>query len=231
MGSEQQRRNKRAAKGNRADDTRDPARKEIDRAISDVRQNTVDRAGTNAMTGELIIPLSPTTASSATRKGYVDSGLAGKSNDGHHHNSLYPLKTDRTATSLDNTSNEHSHSMSSTFFIKLSKTERRRMLVDRLLNRAVMDDPLADDAIRIVARNMENQLSLLMDYRELNAFERERRFDDPEWAHWTEEYKRVYGVDEYSELDRSKFLSYGEYRMDPYEGIAPSEDVHDDGAK
>jgi hypothetical protein len=225
MGSEQQRRNKRAAKGNRADDTRDPARKEIDRAISDVRQNTVDRAGTNAMTGQLIIPFSPTTSNSATRKQYVDNGLAGKASDPHNHDDRYPRKSDSTATSLNNTNNEHSHSLSSTFFIKLSKTERRRMLVDRLLNRAVMDDPLADDAIRIVARNMENQLSLLMDYRELNAFERERRFDDPEWSHWTEEYKRVYGVDEYSELDRSKFLSYGRVRMDPYEGIAPTEEA------
>ena len=74
-----------------------------------------------------------------------------------------------------------------------------------------------------LARNTLNSLSLFMDYRDLDAFERERRFEDPAWSEWTDEYKRIFGVDEYAEGDREKHLSYGDYRMDPYTGIAPAQ--------
>lgn len=74
----------------------------------------------------------------------------------------------------------------------------------------------------VIARNTLNSLKLFMDYRDFNAYEREWRLSgaDPEWAEWADSYKRIFGMDEYAEEDRHNFLGYGEYRMDPYTGIA-----------
>ena len=153
-------------------------------------------------------------------KNHGHNDLADK-NHGHSYSEIKSTPNFPNATNgALNGAYRHTHSISFTPFIKLSRKERGRLLADRLENRMVMDSPLVSDAVRIVARNIENQMVLMMDYRDYDAFERERRFGDPAWAEWTEAYKQIYGVDEYAEEDRNWYLSYGEYRMDPYKGIA-----------
>lgn len=121
--------------------------------------------------------------------------------------------------------NQHSHTISFTPFIKLSREERIEMLGDReaLENLLVSGSLTLFEAIQ--AKNTLNTLRIVMDYTGFDAFERERRFTDPEWAEWSDAYKRVFGVDEYRESDRDNYLSYGNVRMDPHDGIA--ETSHD----
>lgn len=119
----------------------------------------------------------------------------------------------------------HSHSMSSTVFIKKPRNERMRMLNDRLDLEEVLRKPIYEGTVEhLLARNIHNLLTLLMDYRGFNAYQREKALVDPETSEWAEKYKRVYGVDEYAEDDRKNFLAYPDVgvRMDPYEGIAPA---------
>jgi hypothetical protein len=115
----------------------------------------------------------------------------------------------------------HSHSMSSTTFIKRTKEERREMLRDRADLLAFAEAGKFDLPQAVLARNVENLLSLLMDYRDLDAFEREELLEDPEYSMWADDYKKVYGMDEYAEEDRHNYNPYDErLRMDIYKGIA-----------
>lgn len=125
------------------------------------------------------------------------------------------------STALRNTIYEHSHSISSTTFIKQPIEVRMRMLSDRMDLEDLIEHARLPRFIRVIARNLANVLVLLMDYRTMNAFQRERAFVTPNLEEWSDTYKRIYGVDEYAEGDRENFLAYGNVRMDPYTGIAP----------
>lgn len=126
------------------------------------------------------------------------------------------------STALSGTAYSHSHSISSTTFIKQPFEVRMRMLNDRLDLEDLLKMWRLPRSLKVIVRNILNILILLMDYRELNAYQRERAFVTEGLEEWTQEYKRVYGVDEYAEDDRENFLRYGDVRMDPYTGIAPS---------
>lgn len=127
---------------------------------------------------------------------------------------------DQTSVELRGTPDEHRHSISSTTFIQKSKAERMRMLQDRAALEALLESGALGSDEEIQARNTLNLLSLLMDYRDYDAYERERRFSDPEWAEWTEDYKRTYGVDEYAEQATKQFQSHSGVQMNPFSGIA-----------
>lgn len=133
---------------------------------------------------------------------------------------------DSTGSALSGTAYSHSHSISSTTFIKQSKSERMRMLGDRLDLEELLHAGHLHPEDAVLARNTLNVLTLLMDYTDMNAYQRERAFADPACAEWSDAYKRVYGVDEYAESDRTNFLAYGQMRMDPYTGIAPRDRGH-----
>ena len=192
-------------------------------------QERVPLDGSVPMRGPLTLGSAPQTDMDAVTRQYMNNNTAAPHNHpyagtGHNHGAG-DLNGDTGPVSVGNAGGQnHKHSLSSTFFIQHSKEERKRMLKDRLDLRMIAGSPIVSHVERILATNIENLLSLLMDYREMDAFERERRLEDPEWAEWAEEYKRVYGVDEYAEKDRDSFLDYGGVRMDPYEGIAPVED-------
>lgn len=130
---------------------------------------------------------------------------------------------DRTGSS-DGLQGNHSHSISSTTFIKQPRSERMRMLNDRLDLEELLYSGHLHPEDAIVARNVHNVLILLMDYQEMNAYQRERAFMTKGLEQWADTYKRVYGVDEYAEEDRKNFLAYPRegVRMDPYTGIEPS---------
>jgi hypothetical protein len=114
----------------------------------------------------------------------------------------------------------HSHSISFTPFIKLSRDERLGMLDDRLDNMVVANSPTATGVERVIAKNVENLLSLLMDYRQMDAYERELRLSDPEFSSWADLYKRAYGVDEYARDDVETYVEHNGVKQHPYEGIS-----------
>jgi hypothetical protein len=116
--------------------------------------------------------------------------------------------------------NDHRHVVSFTPFVNRPREERLRILDDRgdLLDLLAGDD--LPPAMEVVARNVENLLSILLDYRDFGAFERERRLDAPGWEKWSDDYKRAFGIDEYARDHPSHFLASGGVRQDPYAGIA-----------
>jgi hypothetical protein len=188
----------------------------------------IDVEGNKSMEAPLI--LTPTTPSTpleaAPTKGYLDGQIQALniafSGHGHnyapsgHRHPEYALEGSRTATNQD-----HNHGISFTTFVKRSKEERRAMLDDRGNLSVLLDSGLLRRREEVIARNVHNLLGLLMDYRDFDAYERERRLEDPEWAEWAEDYKRAFGMDEYAEEDREAYVTRGKVRHDPYSGIAP----------
>lgn len=175
-------------------------------------------------------------ANTAVTPGKLDRDyLTPSEGDGRYadksHSHSFPSKTGTS----DGSVGDHSHSISSTTFIKQPFEVRMRMLNDRLDLEEVLKMWHLPRPVKVIVRNILNILILLMDYRELNAYQRERAFVTEGLEAWTDTYKRVYGVDEYAEEDRENYLSYtlasdssaGEHhthvRMDPYTGIAPAE--------
>lgn len=233
-----------------------PGRRWADRQVADVRGGNhkvtsdteieasriggFELAASSVSTSELanISVTSAKLATGAVTAGKMGSGVVGSGElaDG----GVIPQKLDRSYVQPGNTGSatvnslgsSHSHSMSSTTFIKQSRETRYKMLDDRSDLETLLESESLSAADQVIAQNVHNLLVLLMDYREMNAYEREEALVDPALAAWADTYKRVYGVDEYAEGDRENFLHYryceGEaeehvhVRMDPYEGIAPS---------
>jgi hypothetical protein len=194
----------------------------------------IDVEGEKPMEGPLTLHTSQLTfavgdTTEATPKGYVDTLIAGRqpvgnyAPAGHSHNyvdnSTFERFKNDLASSNTGKTDGHSHNISFTPFMKYPREERLEMLGDR----ADLEDLLSSGLLRrreeIMARNLSNVLRLLMDYEDFHAFERERRFDDPEWAEWTEDYKKAYGIDEYEEESRSSYMRHGNVQMHPRKGI------------
>lgn len=116
---------------------------------------------------------------------------------------------------------QHAHSISFTPFIKYPALARRAMLSLRREVRELAEKSESKE-VRLLAEAVETAFKLQQDYIGLSAFDREKRLADPAWNEWSDNYRRVYGVDEYAEEDRRNYMGYGPVRMDPYEGIALS---------
>lgn len=124
----------------------------------------------------------------------------------------------------ENGGGQHTHAtISFTPFVNYPKEVRREMLRYRADLEAVLESGNLSYYETVMAKNTLISLRLRQDYRDFDAYERERRLDDPEWAEWADNYKRVFGIDEYGEEQRPDYRAYPELgvRMDPYQGIAP----------
>lgn len=232
-----------------------PGRRWADRQVADVRggnhkvtSDTEISAGRIGQTeiGGGAVHTGELADNTVTQAKMTDGSVGtGELRDGEVTNSkiaggaVTPSKLDRDYVEPGNTGSAtvntlgaaHSHSISSTTFIKQPRGTRYRMLNDRTDLEALLESESLAASDQVVAQNVHNLLVLLMDYKEMDAYQREAMFLDPAQAEWTDKYKRVYGVDEYAEEDRKNFLAYtigeGEQhvhvRMDPYMGIAPVE--------
>ncbi len=199
----------------------------------------LDLAGTKEMEGPLRVPATtPSTPTDAVPTNtYVDTNIhsvalaaaaaAQAANHNHPfvHTSEFEKHKRDLAASNTAKADGHSHQISFTPFMKYPLAERLAMLADRLDLELALEVNDLSPTEHVLAKNVLNLLKLLQDYRGFDAFERERRFKDPAWAEWTEDYMQVYGVDEYEEASRETFMAYGHVRMDPQEGIALIQEV------
>jgi hypothetical protein len=86
------------------------------------------------------------------------------------------------------------HSHSSSPFMQYTDEEREQILMERAELEALLLDGSLTYFERLIAKNTLNSLKLQMDYIAFDAYERERRFRDPEWAQWSEMYKAAFRV-------------------------------------
>lgn len=171
----------------------------------------------------------------AAPAGWVKDGLDDKASKDHGHNNFVTdgqfmqFKKDLAeAHTSEDGGGQHKHStISFTPFVNYPKEVRRAMLADRKKLELLLEHGDLSLPEMILAQNTLQSLKLRQDYRDFDAYERERRLDDPEWAEWADKYKQVFGIDEYGEALRPEYRAFPELgvRMDPYQGIAPIEDT------
>lgn len=119
--------------------------------------------------------------------------------------------------------NRHVHSQ--TPYVMYEKEARQAMLSIREEIRSLAKRSESEE-VRILAGAVEVLFRLQMDYRDMDAFERERRLEDPEWSEWSESYREAFNMDEYAQESRESFQPLRNGRMDPYEGIVLNGNLH-----
>jgi hypothetical protein len=209
MGNEQR---KRARKRDQSRKTFDgsAAQAALDRRMADLRQNTLDLDGNNQMRGDLTMQAGDVMLQSGSRAIDWDDVNADFTQKGHGHS---------CSTEGRGNNWEHSHNISFTPFMKYPRETRDQMLGDRAMLEELLDSESLNSAGKTICKNILNTLRLLMDYKDYDAYERHRRFDDPECAEWVERYKKAYGVDEYFVEDLKFYMEKHGVQMHPHSGI------------
>lgn len=193
--------------------------------------------GSEPMTGPLVLSSDhpPQAGGNIVRSAAAPAGWVDERIQEHGHGQYvtnnefmqFKKRLDEERTSEDG-GGQHTHKTVTSFtpFVNYPKEVRKAMLADRWQLELALDSGKLDAVQATIAQNTLHSLKLRQDYRDFDAYERERRLEDPAWAEWADKYKRVFGIDEYGEVERPNYLPYPELgvRMDPYQGIAPLED-------
>jgi hypothetical protein len=193
MGKEQAKRAKRLTQSRVVHET-DPGTKTTDRQISEVRNTTVRKDGSVPFTGFPSLPTGTPSGTQPVSKAFADDNYAFWPHD--HEGESWVNDHSHSQYITENYHNNQLHSY--TRYMKYPKHERDAMLQVRSSVRAIADRT-DDPAIEELAAGIELALRLHMDYRNFDAFERERRFDDSKWERWTKAYKETFEVDEHFE--------------------------------